>query len=190
MDGLSSSPISPQGMLGGVGGHLCLGRGKGTAVGLSRRGRRPSEDLKGEEDTVWYLIGSDVMLRYMMGSVLDGFGIRPVQYQMGSVLDGFGIRWVRYQMGSVSDGFGIRWVQYQMGSVLDGFDIRWVRYKMGSVSDGSGIRWVRYQMGSVSDGFGIRCSVADPHRKNADADPGKISMRMRIHALTELWRAK
>ncbi len=23
-------------------------------------------------------------------------------------------------------------------------------------------------------------SVADPHRKNADADPGKISMRMRI----------
>ncbi len=34
-------------------------------------------------------------------------------------------------------------------------------------------------------------SVADPDRKNADADPEKkISMRMRIHALTELRRAK
>ncbi len=91
MDGLSSSPISPQSMLGGVGGHLCLGRGEGTAVGLSRKGRRPSEDLKGEEDTVWYLIGSDGI-----ASVSDGFGVRRVQYQIGSVLDGFSIRWDRY----------------------------------------------------------------------------------------------
>ncbi len=36
-----------------------------------------------------------------------------------------------------------------------------------------------------------KVNVVDPHRKNADADadPGKISMRiqMRIHTLTELW---
>ncbi len=31
---------------------------------------------------------------------------------------------------------------------------------------------------------------AYPHRKNADADPRKLSLRIRIHDLTELWRAK
>jgi hypothetical protein len=78
-------------MLGGVGDHLWLGRGEGTAVGLSRRGWRPSKDLKGEEDTVWYLIGSDGI-----ASVSDGFGVRRVQHQIGSVLDGVSIRWARY----------------------------------------------------------------------------------------------
>jgi hypothetical protein len=37
-------------------------------------------------------------------------------------------------------------------------------------------------------------SVADPHRKNADTDPEKNlnadAEWMRIHALTEPWRAK
>ncbi len=32
-------------------------------------------------------------------------------------------------------------------------------------------------------------SVTDPHKKNVDADPGKIfiPIRMQIHALTKLW---
>jgi hypothetical protein len=45
---------------------------------------------------------------------------------------------------------------------------------------------------SVSRKPVLYASVADQHRKNADADPGKnlYADAIRIPALTELWRAK